>query len=205
VSLRSPGKLKEQLRAQNDNILRQIEREECLSRLIEEQIESINLSESEEPFFRIERNPALLRLQIWRPQSGEDTLIPFSQINEWMNHFPFVSFCVQFPSDDIQNRNGDLECDWGIAMEEWIANILKFSPRTKGEYIPARSCIHILVNISDGFSIASKQLDHVRQFMNSSNLIVSGPAICMRIFSERLTKKKNSYVGHLWIPIERKQ
>jgi DNA-binding transcriptional MerR regulator len=204
VSIMSPEKLKARLKVQNDKLLQEIEEKKCLSKLIEEQIESINLSQSEEPFFRIERNPALLRLQIWQPESNKDAYLPFSQITEWMNHFPFVSFCVLFSSDDIQNRNGDLESYWGIAIEKWIANILRFSPRMKGEYIPSHQCIHVVVEISyDRFTINSNQLNHVRQFMNNNNLIVSSPAINMRIFSESLSNK-NSYLSHLWIPIKRK-
>jgi hypothetical protein len=73
----------------------------------------------------------------------------------------------------------------------------------KGEYVPSQECIHIFVEVSDRFSMSSDQLNHVRQYMNDNNLIASGPAINMRIFSERFDNE-HLYRGHLWIPIKRK-
>jgi DNA-binding transcriptional MerR regulator len=197
----SPEELEEKLEARQEAIYLEIKEKQILSGFIGRQIQQIHRSRINPQDCQIERNPTLLRIKLWQPDSREGEFVPFSLLSEWYEKIPFVDACFKYSCDDILNNAEILYPDFGVAIEEEDAVALGFSPKSKIDLIPSQLCIHTFVESTADNTILGRQLDHVRAFIDQNRLKITGCAFNRRVYNV-FYKTKNLRLDHLWIPLQ---
>ena len=195
-----PQKVKAQLESRCVSINQEIIEKQFLCEFLTQKARDIECTRSKEPGCQLVQYPALLRTKVWQPGSGEAVIHPSPIDEEWLNYAPFVESCLLLSEEDLLYGEGELATNWGLVIEERYANYLKFSPKSKVEYIPSCQCVQTTVKVSENLSIFSDQLQEVRQFIFDHNLVINGTPIssllCITNHNGQLTR-----YDYLRIPI----
>lgn len=195
------GELKEHIAAQAACVEQQINQKQALLEHLNQQITDINTLTRQEAVCTIMQMPALYWLKLWQPGDDEKDLTPFSVVYEWIDRVPFTNSCLLLKVEDLLEGLGELEAQWGTAIEERFAKRIGFSPQAGTQYFPACECVRMIVSPSGGLTISSSQLQSAREFIRTYGYKVTGPAFSRFFYS---TVKYGELVrfDHLWIPVE---
>lgn len=180
----------------------EINRKQILLEALGQRIKDIAGFQADPPYYRFMQSPALLRIKVWQPGKNEKDDSLFSQVQEWMKYVPFVESCLILSKEDLCHGKGELETDWGIAIEEQHALGLNIPPIPNTERIPPHDCLRVVININEDLSISSDQLKGIREYMAEHDVEAAGPSISRLFLAEY---HRDNIIRHdmLWIPIQK--
>jgi len=180
----------------------EINRKQILLETLGQRIKDIIDFQKDPPFYRFMQSPALLRMKVWQPGKNAKDDALFSQVQEWLKFIPFVESCLILSRDNLCNGKGDLETDWGLAIEERHALLLNVPTLPNVERIPPQDCLRVVIEINKDLSIPSEQLNSIRKFMAEKEVEAAGPAVS-RLFLAQNHRDHIVRRDMLWIPIQK--
>lgn len=176
-----------------------VEKQALLEHL-NQQIDDIDHMVDEESCCHITKMPALYWLKLWQPGDEKKDRLPFSVVHDWFQYEPFTNSCLIVPQESFLNGEGDLETQWGIAIEKHFAEKLNFSPKPKPLYIASCNCLRVIITPNDDLTISADQLADARRFILQNGYRLTGPALS-RLFYSVISDGKLVRYDHLWIPV----
>lgn len=174
---------------------------QLLYELIDQKSNELDCLFHEEPCCELIEHPALYRFKLWQPGAPEEICLPDDQVVYWMKLAPFTNSCLLLSADNFLNCTGDLETDWGMAIDEHYATGLNLQTAPYGVYLPAGECVKTVVPVTDDLCIPSAKLQPARNFILKLGLEVCSPVIS-RLFYLTNTKNRFQRYDELWIPVE---
>lgn len=188
---------------QYTRLSQEIKRKQILLEKLGQRIKDIDCYQADPPYYRFMQSPALLRIKVWQPGKNEKDDLLFTQVQEWMKYVPFVESCLILSKENLCYGKGNLETDWGLAIEEQHSLALNISPSPDTERISPHDCLRVVVNINEDLSISSDQLTGIRNYLAEHNVEVAGPSIS-RLFIAEYHRDNIIRRDFLWIPIQKK-
>lgn len=195
------AELREHISTQVACVQKQLNEKQALLEHLNQQITDIDALGQMKKGYSIQQMPAIVWLKLWQPGDDEESVPPFPDIYEWINHGPFTNSCLLLPVDDLLNGNGDLETRWGTDIEECQMKKIGFKPNAQTQYFPACECLRTVVSPSGRLTISSDQLLPAREFIRRRGYKVTGPALS-RFFYSTVNNGELIRYDHLWIPIQ---
>ena len=192
--------LKTHLESQTGRIKQQIAEKQVLLENLNQKLIDIDNLIIGEPCYQIMQMPALLWVKLWQPGSKEGEYTPFSQIDEWRDLGPYSDSCLLLAEESVLHGEGELEANWGIAIEERYADQINFSSHIKVKHIPSSKSIRLVIQLTEDLAIPSDQLLNVRKFIADHHLEINGLSVS-RFFLSTCVKGLLNRFDHLWIPV----
>ncbi len=189
----------ESLRSRLD---REIREKQLLLDLIDERTGNYAACPVDDTCIQSAQMPALIRVKLWQPGSRENEFLPFEQFSDWAERYPFVESSLLLSKNTLLYAQGEIETDWGLAIEQKYAQALNFYPQSAASYIPACTCIQLIVKVSEDLTISSSQLNDLRNFLAENHLHIAGPAVS-RLLNAINIDDQITRLDCLWIPIEK--
>lgn len=187
---------------QYNRLNQEINRKQILLEILGQRIKDIAGFQADPPYYCFMQSPALLRMKVWKPGKNDRNDSLFAAVQEWMKYIPFVESCLILSKEELCHGKGELDTDWGIAIEEEHALRLNIPPAPNIERIAPHDCLRVVININEDLSISSDQLNGIRNYMAEQGVEASGPSISRLFIAEN---HRDSIIRRdmLWIPIQK--
>ena len=191
----------EHTEAQCIKLRQEINQKKVLVEMMTAKIKGIECYQKSDPCCEVMQTPALLRIKLWQPGSKEGEYTPFPLIYEWFDRIPIVESCLLLSEESFLHGKGELDTDWGVAIEERFANQLNFLPKAKVEFIPSCESLRVVINVTENLTIMSNQLTIAKEYLAEHNLSPNGSAISRLLFNTNKNGKLARF-DSLWVPIK---
>lgn len=187
---------------QRECVRRQLAEKQVLLDFLEEKHANLESFQREGPRCRVQRLPALLWKKLWQPGDLKEGFKPSLQNNSWFLHSPIMDSCMLLSEESFLHGEGDLQTNWGIAIEKRYADKIGFFPVEEYLLIPSTECVRLEIKLNENLEIPSQQLDLARSFIAENQLLVSGLPISRIFYTTVMNDVLNRY-DQLWIPVKK--
>lgn len=192
--------LHQSFECQSNRIELEIKKKELLLEFLKRNNELLNCHQTDPICCQPFTMPPQLRIKLWQPGEQEGEHVAFPDLYEWFDLMPFCDSSLVLQEDQILQGNGELQTRWFLNIDEEFANRLRFTPKAKVEYLPAKECIRTIVPITENLTIMSTQLKSLRKCLSTQHLEVEGPAISKILYHTNLDGVLRRY-DQLWVPV----
>jgi DNA-binding transcriptional MerR regulator len=192
--------VKEQLTVQCEKLEQLVTEKQLLLELLKRKTREIDCLYHEQPCIELVNLPAVYRFKLWQPGAQEGSFTPYDEVLSWLELAPLTVSSLLIPQESFLHGSGDLQADWGLAIEASYVERLKRPTGAFGVYHPQAECVHTFVKINVDMSIPAAELKPARKFLRDHNLQICGPIITslfyLTNFKEVLTR-----IDQLRIPV----
>jgi len=195
--------VKEQLTLQCKKLEQMVTEKQLLLELLKRKTREIDCLFDEQPCVELTTLPAVYRFKLWQPGAQEGSFTPYDEVLRWLELGPLTVSSLLIPQESFLHGSGDLQADWGLAIEASYVERLKRPTEAFSEYHPQAECVQTFVKINVDMSIPAAELEPARKFLAENYLQVNGP-VFTRLFNLTNYNEKLTRIDELRIPVMRR-
>lgn len=192
--------IRDQMKAQEDGIQKEIVRQMNLLKRIRQSQEMLADAQSSIGQYRIGQRPGIYRMNTQKNYTLFKDKKDLDLVSQWTEKEPFVYSCALFYEEDMKKGTGDFE--FGLGLNEEYAPFLGVEKTEKVQYYPPCLCVHTCVPSRSSKYLSVESLKDGMEYLRENNLDLKGDVVTQVVC---MTKPEEEYFNwHIvWFPIER--
>jgi len=192
--------IRDQMKAQEESIQREIVRQMNLLKRIRQSQEMLLDAQDSIGQYRIQQRPGIYRMNTQKNYTLFKDKKDLELVSQWTEKEPFVYSCALFYEENVRQGIGDFE--FGLGLNEEYAPFLEVEKTEKVQYYPPCLCVHTCVPSRSGKYLSVENLKEGLEYLRKNNLELKGDVVTQVVC---MTKPEEEYFNwHIvWFPIER--